>query len=335
MARALSTATLSLGLVAIPVALHATRRREGRISYHLVHADCGSRVKRQYVCEEEGIPLEEGDLARAYESDEGEEVVMSAQEARAALPKATGRIDLIEFVPLDTLDAVHFDNAYYLAPGKGGDRAYHLLAETLREQGLIGVGTQLARGKSYLVALRATELGLAMHTLHHAEEVHPEDAVPHGEAGKITAAERELARSLVEQLRRPTFDARRFEDLADIELRAAIEAHEKKGGKKEKPAPHAGTARDLLATLKASLEAAPAPPARTAAKDGHAPAKRVSSRVKRAPARTTRTSRPARGAHAGARRTRGTRAAGAAARRSSGSRTRTPARGRRPAARDR
>ncbi len=259
MGRALSSATLSLGLVAIPVGLHATRRSEGRISYHLVHAKDGSRVKRQYVCEEEGIPIEDDELARAYEGDDGA-VVMSAEEAKAVAPKTTGRIDLIEFVPRETLDAIYFDNAYFLAPGKGGDHAYHLFAATLRELDVVGIGTQLARGKSYLVAVRATEQGLTMHTLHHADEVHTEDDVPHGEAGRMSAAEKDLARMLVEQLRRPAFDASRFEDEADLAMRKAIAAHAPTlpaTGKRKAAADKQPKVVDLMASLRASLEAAP------------------------------------------------------------------------------
>lgn len=255
--RVMSSATLSLGLVAIPVGLHATRRREGRVSYHLVHEKDGSRVKQQYVCEEEGVPVDRDELARAYEGDEGE-VVMSKEEATAALPKTTGRIDLIEFVPVDTIDPVYFDNAYYLSPGKGGDRAYHLLAETLRDVGQVGVGTQIARGKSYLVAVRASRLGLVMHTLHHDEEVHHEDDVAHGEAGRMNAAEREMARSLVAQLGKKAFDPSKFEDEADKAMRKLIAEHEPEAEKSaQKPArAKKGEAQvvDLLASLRASLE---------------------------------------------------------------------------------
>jgi DNA end-binding protein Ku len=253
----MSSATLSLGLVAIPVGLHATRRREGRVSYHLVHAKDGSRVHQQYVCEEEGVPVERDELARSYEGDEGD-VVMSKEEAQAALPKTTGRIDLIEFVPIDTIDPVYFDNAYYLSPGKGGDRAYHLLAETLRDVGQVGVGTQIARGKSYLVAVRASQLGLVMHTLHHDEEVHHEDDVKHGEAGRMNAAEREMARSLVAQLGKKAFDPSKFEDEADEALRALIAAHEPARGEGAKRPGKAAKGQaqvvDLLASLRASLE---------------------------------------------------------------------------------
>lgn len=275
----MSSATLSLGLVAIPVGLHATRRREGHVSYHLVHAKDGSRVKRQYVCEEEGVPVDDDELARAYEDDEGE-VVMSKEEAQAALPRTTGRIDLIEFVPAETIDPVYFDNAYYLSPGKGGDRAYHLLAETLRDVGSVGVGTQLARGKSYLVAVRASELGLVMHTLHHDEEVHREKDVAHGEGGRLNPSEREMARSLVAQLGKAAFDPSKFEDEADQALRKVIKAHAKtdadegNGHAGKQPAKgkgkRDGEVVDLLASLRASLEGATSRSPRRTAPRGHA-----------------------------------------------------------------
>lgn len=296
MARALSTATLSLGLVAIPVGLHATRRRAGKVSYHLVHAKDGSRVKRQYVCEEEGIAVSDDELARSYTSEDGDEVVLEADEAKAMAPKSTGRIDLIEFVPTETVDAIYFDNAYFLAPGKGGDRAYHLFAATLRDLGVVGVGTQLARGKSYLVAVRATELGLTMHTLHHADEVHAEDDVPHGDASRLTAAEKDLARSLIEQLRKPAFDASRFEDEADLAIKKAIAAHAPTAARKTPKAASTKAqpkAADLMASLRASLEASSAAPPRKKSTAAHA-AKRAPKRraTKRTPshARSTRSS---------------------------------------------
>lgn len=270
------TSTLSLGLVAIPVRLHATRRREGKVSYHLVHATCGSRVKRQYVCEKEDIPVEDAELTRAYESEEGEEVVMSKEEVQAVIPKTTGRIDLIEFVPTPTIDPVYFDNAYYLSAGKGGDHAYHLLAETLRELDMVGVGTQLARGKSYLVALRATELGMVLHTLHHEEEVHAEANVDHGDKGRLSTAERELARSLVTQLQKPAFDVTKFEDEADEALRRAIAAHvpaRKAEGDSETKVKRPARTADLLEALRASLMGGKKKPTRQAARAARAAGK--------------------------------------------------------------
>lgn len=279
------SATLSLGLVAIPVGLHATRRREGKVSYHLIHEACGSRVKRQYVCIQEDIPLEDKDLSRAYEGegDEEAEVILTKEEVEALAPKATGRIDLIEFVPADTIDPVYFDNAYYLSPGKGGDHAYHLLAETLRELGMVGVGTQLARKKSYLIAVRATPLGLVMHTLHHAEEVHAEEDVHKGDRGRLTASERELARTLVAQNQKPAFDPSKFEDEADDALRAAIAAHAKqperkvaaRGGNGKRAQPN--KLSDLVASLRASLEA------KGEAKDGSHRTRRVARTAAKKP----------------------------------------------------
>lgn len=288
--RSLQSATLSLGLVAIPVGLHATRVRAGRVTYHLVHKTCGSRVKRQYVCVKEDVPVTDDELTRSYEGDEGEEVELTAAEAKAVAPKSTGRIDLLEFVPTATIDPVFFDNAYYLAPGKGGDHAYHLLAHVLREEDVVAVGTQLARGKSYLIAVRATPLGMVMHTLHHAEEVKAEADVPHGEAGKLDAAEQKLARSLIDQLRKSKFDAAEFADDADDALRALIKTHGKKKAAPEAEAPK-GKMVDLLATLKASLGgAAPKRPRaargpRATARPSRARSSRSRRSARRPPAR--------------------------------------------------
>jgi len=297
-ARAISTAALSLGLVSIPVGLYPTRSRAGRVSYHLVHKTDGSRVKRQWICEEEGTPVPDDELARSYEDEEGAPVIMTGEEAKQAAPAATGRIDLIEFVPASSIDPVYLDNAYWLGPGRGGDRAYHLLADLLRDLDVVGIGTQVARGKSYLVMVRATSLGLAMHTLHYADEIRAEDEVPHGDRGKLGAAERQMGRTLIEQQLRERFDPSQFEDEAEQQLRAAIAAH----AKARPAAAPAGKARgkapavDLVAQLEASLSAMQGHDGHGRARAGgrsHAPPRRATTRSrgdgkKAVRARTTR-----------------------------------------------
>src|SRR5262245_3344373 len=133
-ARAVGTGSISFGLVAIPVKLYpATQSTSAGISFHLLHKDCGSRLKQQYLCARENVIVPRESMVKGYEFAKEQYVTFTPEELKSLEERASQTIDITEFVPLDKVDPVYFDKPYYLAPEKGGEKAYHLLAEVMRE----------------------------------------------------------------------------------------------------------------------------------------------------------------------------------------------------------
>src|ERR687889_1926390 len=164
----------------------------------MLHNPCANRLKQQYVCSKEGGIVEKDDITRGYEFSKGQYVTFTAEEIKALDEKATNSIDIAEFVPLDAVDRMYLDKVYYLAPDKGGDRAYRILGEALKATGRAAVGQYSARGKQHLVLVRPLDGVLVMEQLHYPAELKPVDEVPHPDS-PVKEAELALAKQLIEQ----------------------------------------------------------------------------------------------------------------------------------------
>ena len=212
-ARSIATATISFGLVSVPVNLYSTAESKASVSFNMLHKKCSSRLKQQYVCPKDNEIVTRDDTVKGYEFTKGQYVVLSAEELKAIEEKATGMIDVLEFVPLAKVDREYLDKVYYLGPDKGGDRAYRLLAAALAETGRAALGQYAARGQQHLVLLRPVNGVLVMEQLHYADEVRPttEVTIP---AGEVKAAELALAKQLIEQTANDAFEPQKYKDTA-------------------------------------------------------------------------------------------------------------------------
>ncbi len=288
-ARALDTATLSFGLVAIPVKIYTTSEPSHEVHFNLIHEGCGERLKQRYVCPKHG-EVERADMAIGFELTKGNYVELEKEELKALEAVASDSIDLTEFVPESEVDPIYVDRSYYLGPDKGGERAYRLFRDALADAELIGIATYAARGKQYIVSLRPYEDGLLMHQLRYVDEVKPWSEVPLGKLPAPPATELALAQRVIDQLRHSKFDPSQYKDEVKVRVRKLI-ASKAKGGEiiapeQEAPAP----ITDLMAALKASLGAGDT----KTSKRGH--------RAKRAPAKRKHTTRaPRKQATTGAR----------------------------------
>src|SRR5687767_3220743 len=128
-AHSMSSATISFGLVSIPVRLYSTGQTSESISFRMLHKKCGSPLKQQYLCSKEGTVVEREDMAKGYEYAKDQYVLFSPEEIKAAEEEATRAIAITEFVPIAAVDPVYFDRPYYLGPDKGAERAYSLLSK--------------------------------------------------------------------------------------------------------------------------------------------------------------------------------------------------------------
>src|SRR3977135_3300559 len=130
-ARSIASLTVSFGLVSIPVKLYSATEASRAISFNLLHKGCGSRLKQQYLCIKEEVPVAREDMVKGYEFAKDQYVMFTPEELKALEETGTGTAEITEFVPIEAVDPVYFDKAYYLAPDKGGAKPYALLARPL------------------------------------------------------------------------------------------------------------------------------------------------------------------------------------------------------------
>jgi DNA end-binding protein Ku len=262
-------------MVSIPVKLFSATEASRAISFNLLHKTCGSRLKQQYMCVKEEVPVAREDMAKGYEFEKDQYVMFSPEELKALEEAGTHTADIAEFVPIESIDPVYFDKAYYLAPDKGGAKPYALLTRALRESGRCAVGRWAARGKQYIVMIRPVEEGLVMQQLLYAGEVRSmkEIEIPKTE---VKDAELKLAQQLIEQQSSDKFDPAAYTD--EVRTRVEAEVQKKVAGQEitMTEAPEGGAqVIDLMEALRASLEK----------KKPSAPAKAPDAEARKAPKR--------------------------------------------------
>ncbi|WP_342119426.1 non-homologous end joining protein Ku [Pseudoduganella sp. OTU4001] len=304
MARALWKGAISFGLVHIPVELHKAVESHDLDLTMLDKRDFSPIGFKRYN-KASGKEVTWDNIVKGYEYADGEYVVLSDEDLRLANPKATQTIDIMAFVDADSVPLTFYETPYYLSPGRGGDKVYALLRETLRKAGRIAVATVVIRTRQHLCALVAVGDGIIMNTLRYATEIRsPEELKLPGDAG-ITDKELKMALSLVDDMSekwnpKEYHDTYREDVLKLVEKKvAAGQTHTITAPSDEAPVPKASNVVDLVALLKQSLgsrgrsdateeDEEPAPRARrstaagasksrSATKSGTAAAKRTSA----------------------------------------------------------
>jgi DNA end-binding protein Ku len=280
-ARALSTATISFGLVSIPVKLYSAAESKAALSFNQIHKKDGARVKQQLVSSRSGEVVPREEIVKGYEFAKDQYVLFEAEELKALEAAATHTIDITEFLKAEQIERRYLDKVYYLGTDKGGARAYKLLAQVLVDTGRIALGKYAARGKQYLVMVRPMENGLVMEQLHYPDELRSFSEVPIEEA-TLKPAEVKLATQLVEQAASDEFKPESYKDEVRERMLALIQR--KVEGEDITLAPTAEPEHkiiDIMEALKASL-AAGKKPAQSAAEDNKAAVKPKAAAKKRA-----------------------------------------------------
>src|SRR5687768_731818 len=259
-ARSISTATISFGLVSVPVNLYSSAESKASVSFNMLHKKCNGRLKQQYICPVDNNEVVSRDeTVKGYEFAKGQYVVLSPEELKALEEKATSTIDILEFVPLSSVNREYVSKCYYLGPDKGGDRAYRLLAAALKESGKAALGQYAARGQQHLVLLRPHDNCLVMEQLHYADELRPTTEVPVPE-GEVQDKELKLAMMLIEQTSNETFEPSKYKDTVRERIMETIQR--KIDGQditsETVATPGGDKIIDLMEALKASLAKAPA-----------------------------------------------------------------------------
>src|SRR6476661_3671876 len=258
-ARSIASATISFGLVSVPVNLFSSAESKSSVSFNMLHKKCSSRLKQQYICPKDNEVVTRDDTVKGYEFAKDQYVVLSVEELKALEEKATGMIDVLEFVPLAKVDREYLEKVYYLGPDKGGDRAYRLLCAALLDTGRAALGQYAARGQQHLVLLRPLNGVLVMEQLHYADEVRPttEVTIP---AGEVKDAELKLAMQLIDQTSNETFEPTKYKDTVRERVMEAIQRKVEGQDITADVTPDGGgKIIDLMEALKASLaQTAPA-----------------------------------------------------------------------------
>ncbi len=271
-ARSIGSGTISFGLVSIPIKLYTAASPKG-VSFNMLHAKCGSRMKQQYLCPVDNEVVERKDMVRGFEHTKDTYVRFTDEEIKALEAERTNQLELVEFVPASTVDFVSIEKTYYLGPDKGGDRAYALLSQSLERAEKLAVGKFAQRGKENLVLVRPYKKGLVLHEVYYADEVRSFDDVETGGSFDFKPIELDLADKLIEQLAKDSFDASRFKDDYESRVMAAVES--KVAGNEVTVTEEAPKAQiiDLLEALKRSVAStmSTTPPPETSHDDDEAP----------------------------------------------------------------
>jgi len=286
--RSIWKGAISFGLVTIPVKLYSATEAKD-VSFHQVRRTDGSRIRYKRVAQADGEEVSYGDIAKGYELPSGETVVLTDDDFKD-LPLTTSRaIDVLQFVPLEQVDPIYFEKSYYLEPDKAGTKPYVLLRDALEESGKVAVVKIALRNRESLATLRVRDGVFVLETMLWPDEVREPDFGFLDEDVEVRSQELAMAGSLIETLS-GDFDPGQFKDEYREALQAVIEA-KIEGREVVQPAeaqPTSGTVVDLMAALRASVEAArkergDAAPAATGEATKKAPGKKAAAK-KSAPA---------------------------------------------------
>ncbi len=253
MPRSIWSGSISFGLVNVPVRMFSAIQ-EKDLHFHYIHTKDGGRIGYEKVCKAEGKPVPDDEIAKGFEWEEGEHVLLTDEDFEAAAATEQGKsIDIKDFVPYDQIDPIYFERTYMLGPGDGAERVYALLTEAMERSGLAAIAKYVMRDKQNLGCLRVRDGLITLEKMYFADEVRPLEPMRPDKLPKPDKRELDMAIELVDRLR-GDFRPDRYEDTYRDTLCEIIE-RKRKGGtvtapEEEKPA----APPDVMAALMASLE---------------------------------------------------------------------------------
>ncbi|HKS47290.1 MAG TPA: Ku protein [Amycolatopsis sp.] len=256
--RSMWKGSVSFGLVTIPIQLYAATENKN-VSLRQVHEADGGRIQYKRFCSIEGVEVPYGEIAKGYELDDGEMVVLTDADLDGLPLNSSNAIDVLEFVPLESIDPLHYDRHYYLEPQKSAAKPYVLLRDALHKSGHVAIAKVALRQRETLALLRVHADVLVMTTMLWPDEVRkPEFAFLHEEVPQVRPQELSMAGSLIESMSEPVFDPSKYTDRYREALEAVIEEKIKGGKGTTKPRKRAATSDvvDLMAALEASVSEA-------------------------------------------------------------------------------
>jgi len=261
--RPLRNATISFGLVSIPVRFYTATKSED-VHFHLLHESCGTRVNRKWWCPHHEKIVDSDELIRGYEISKNKYVTFTDEEMETLETGDNRALEITEFVDLHEIDPVFFEKSYFLGPSAGGGKTYRLLSQAMKKQDKVAVAQWISNGREHLVVLRPYEKGLILHTMFYADEVRDFDAIDIEESGSVRDKEVQLAEMLINELTEKKFNPLQFKDEYRKRLLERIRAKSK--GKaiepEEKEEEKGGEVIDIMEALRRSLDKGRAKPAK-------------------------------------------------------------------------
>lgn len=261
--RSIWKGSIAFGLVNVPVKVYSAQQ-DHDVKFHQVHAKDNGRIRYRRVCEIDGEEVEYRDIARAYESDDGQTVIITDEDI-ATLPEERSReIEVLEFVPASDIDPMMYDRSYFLEPEGKSSKSYVLLTKTLKETDRVAIVHFALRNKTRLAALRVQDFSkrdvMVIQTLLWPDEIRDPDFPVLDKEVDIKPAELKMATQVVDSMTDDDFNPDRYHDEYQEQLRELIQA-KLEGGEafttEEQPQELDETedVSDLLAKLEASVKA--------------------------------------------------------------------------------
>jgi len=209
--RPLRNATITFGLVSIPVRFYTATKSED-VHFNLLHESCGSRVNRKWWCPHHEKIVDSDELIRGYALSKNKYVTLTDEEMETLETDDNRALDIVEFLTLDQIDPVFFEKAYFLGPGPGGGKTYKLLATAMKKEGKVALARWVASGREHLVVIRPFEDGIILHTMYYADEVRDFSAIDAEGGGASREKEVKLAEMLINELSEKKFNPLQFKD---------------------------------------------------------------------------------------------------------------------------
>lgn len=287
--RAIWKGAVSFGLVNVPVRLYSATENHD-VQFRQVHRTDGGRIRYKRFCSVDGEEVAYDDIAKGYETEDGEMVVLTDEEMAGLPTRSSKEISVEKFVPEDQIDPMLLEKSYYLEPDKSATKPYVLLREALEAQGQMAVVTVSIRTRMTMAVLRVREGVIVMQTMMWPDEIRSPDFAAVDEAGEASEKEMAMARLLIDELA-GDYDPDEFEDdyavAVENLVKAKIEGGEVRAPEVEED--EGGEVVDLLAALAQSVDKAKASRGEsTSSSQGRAPAKKTAAKktaAKKAPAK--------------------------------------------------
>lgn len=251
--RAIWTGSIGFGLVNIPVRLYSATH-DSKLDLDILDKHDHANIRYARINADTGKEVAWEDIVKGYKYN-GEYVALTDEDFEKVNPKKNGLIEINEFVKEEEIDTPYYDTPYYLEPAKGGERAYALLREALKQSGKMAVGEFIMRTKQSLCLLKPQDDVLLLLKIRFAEEIRNYDDLNIPRVVEVKPAELKMAQELINQLTPKKFSLAKYKDTYDEELMKIIEA-KAKGRKISAPKFKIvqNKSKDLMAQLKASLE---------------------------------------------------------------------------------
>jgi DNA end-binding protein Ku len=256
MARAIWKGSISFGLVNIPIALYAATRRE-ELSFRLLRKSDLSPVNYKRVAEKDGKEVLWAEIVKGYEYEKGKYVVLRDEDFQRVDLEATQTVDIQDFVDLEEIDPMFFYKPYYLEPQKGGDKAYALLRDALKDSKKVGVAKVVIKTRQYLAGVKPEDGALVLELMHFADELADPAKLHVPKKAEVGKRELHMAKSLIDSMS-SKWNPEKYKDDYREALMEVIEEKVEAGGKeieqKPRKAPKPTKMIDLVSVLQKSLE---------------------------------------------------------------------------------